>query len=290
MFATLDQARALDALARAGTYAAAAKLLSKQHSAVVYAVQQLESQTELQLLDRSGYRTKLTPAGARVLEQCRRLLDVERDLAATCHAIKTGWEPRLRIVMDGLFPASAVLREVAKIAAPKTPTQVEVFAEFLSGVESAFLSSDADLMISVVAPEATHLRSLALPPIPSYLVARRDHPLARARKVTSEMLEGHTLLTVRGSDPRLQLSTAGLQFAATIHLNDFHTKKDAILAGMGFGWLPAYLIDRELERGTLRRIAWPRGNTHTFRAHAYHRADRALGRAAQAVVQGLAGR
>ena len=61
MFATLDQARALDALARAGTYAAAAKLLSKQHSAVVYAVQQLESQTELQLLDRSGYRTKLTP-------------------------------------------------------------------------------------------------------------------------------------------------------------------------------------------------------------------------------------
>lgn len=215
------------------------------------------------------------------------MLAAERDLEAVCHAIRTGWEPRLRIVFDGLFPASSVLRHVARIAAPRTPTRVEVFAEFLSGVEDTFERTDADLMVSVLPPGQTRLQATALPPITAYLVAHRDHPLAGAKRVTAASLAAHPLLTVRGSDPRLLLATAGLEQSSTIHLNDFHTKKEAILAGMGFGWLPEYLIERELHLGVLVKVAWSRGNTHLFRPHVFHRADRKLGRAAETVVAGL---
>jgi len=79
MNVTLEQARALDALARHGTFAAAAKALHKGHTAVLYALRTLEEQTELALLDRRGYRTRLTAAGERVLEHCRKLLAAERD-------------------------------------------------------------------------------------------------------------------------------------------------------------------------------------------------------------------
>ncbi len=82
MNVTLDQARALDALARHGTFAAAAEMLHKGHTAVLYALRTLEEQTELVLLDRRGYRTRLTPAGERVLEHCRKLLAAERELEA----------------------------------------------------------------------------------------------------------------------------------------------------------------------------------------------------------------
>lgn len=287
MHLTLDQARALDALARLGTFAAAAKVLGKQHPAVVYSVKQLEAQTGLALLDRSGYRTRLTRAGERVLEDCRRLIAVERELEATCHAIRTGWEPQLRIVFDGLFPASEILRHVAPIAAPRTPTRVEVFAEFLSGVEAAFARHDADLMVSVLPPQQLQLVAMPLAPLPAHLVVARGHPLAKAKRVTAEALAAQPLLTVRGSDPRLQLSTARLEPHSTIHLNDFHTKKDALLAGMGYGWMPEYLVDKELARGRLVRVAWSGANTHLFRPHVYHRADRSLGRAASAVVEGL---
>src|SRR5688572_10306098 len=67
---TIDQARALDALDRHGTLVRAAAALHKGHPAVLYALRQLELQAGLDLLDRRGYRLRLTPAGRRVLAGC----------------------------------------------------------------------------------------------------------------------------------------------------------------------------------------------------------------------------
>ena len=121
MEVTLDQARALDALARHGTFAKAAAALRKQHTGVLYALRALEESTGLTLLDRTGYRTKLTPAGELVLAQCRRLLDAERDLATLCEVMRTGWEPRLGIVFDGVVPAEGLLRVVGTSRGGVTP-------------------------------------------------------------------------------------------------------------------------------------------------------------------------
>ncbi len=139
MVVTLDQARALDALARCGTFAKAAAALRKQHTAVLYALRTLEEQTGLALLDRTGYRTKLSPAGELVLAQCRRMLDAERDLATLCEVMRTGWEPRLSIVFDGVVAAEALLRVVGELARERVPTKLTVTAEFLGGVEEAFV-------------------------------------------------------------------------------------------------------------------------------------------------------
>ncbi len=284
---TLDQARALDALARYRTLAKAAGALGKQHSALVYALRNLETQTGLTLLDRSGYRTRLTAAGERVLEECRRLLGVARDLELVCRTIQTGWEPSLRVVFDGIFPVRAMLAQLKALTAAKAPTRVDVFAEFLRGVEKAFFAREADLMISVLPPRDGHLTGTPLPELGAYLVAHRTHPLTRKRKATLDDLREHTLLTVRGSDPRLLLSTAPLEPGATIQLNDFHSKREAILDGMGFGWLPDYLASADLEKGTLRRIPFELGDRHVFAPQVYSLRGRTLGRAAAAVVAGL---
>ncbi len=284
---TLDQARALDALARYRTLARAASALGKQHSALVYALRNLETQTGLTLLDRSGYRTRLTAAGDRVLEECRRLLGVARDLELVCRTIQTGWEPTLRVVFDGIFPVRAMLAQLKALTAAKAPTRVDVFAEFLSGVEKAFFAREADLMISVLPPRDGHLTGTPLPELGAYLVAHRTHPLTRKRKASLDDLREHTLLTVRGSDPRLLLPTAPLEPGATIQLNDFYSKREAILDGMGFGWLPDYLASADLKKGTLRRIPFELGDRHVFAPQVYALRGRALGRAAAAVVAGL---
>jgi DNA-binding transcriptional LysR family regulator len=287
MNVTLDQARALDALARYHTLAKAAAALGKQHSALVYALKNLETQTGLVLLDRSGYRTRLTPAGERVLEECRRLLAVSRDLELVCRTIQTGWEPTLRVVFDGIFPARAMLAQLKALGAAKAPTRVDVFAEFLSGVEKAFFAREADLMISVLPPRDGNLAGTALPVLDAHLVAHRTHPLTRTKRATLADLRAHTLLTVRGSDPRLLLPTAPLEPSATVQLNDFHSKREAILDGMGFGWLPDYLVREDLKKGTLRRVPFELGDRHVFAPQVYALRGRALGRAATAVVAGL---
>jgi DNA-binding transcriptional LysR family regulator len=279
MNVTLEQARALDALARHGTLAKAAISLDKRHSALVYSLKQLELQTDLVLFDRTGYRIRFTSAGERVLGECRKLLDAADNLERTCRTIKTGWEPRVRIVFDGIHPVGAILSAIKAMS--DVPTRIEVWADFLDGVERAFREREADLMISVLPPDAP-LERVRLRPLVAHLVAHRDHPLARKRRVTEEELRAYPLLTVRGSDPRLALSTSRLEGLASMHLNDFHTKREAILAGIGYGWLPAYL-----DSPRLARVRFTRGHRHVFEPHVYWRTEHTLGRAARLVIDSL---
>lgn len=288
---TLQQARCLDALAREGTFQGAGVALRRGHTAILQAVRALEVETDLLLVDRRSYRTKLTEAGERILVECRKLLAAERELAAACHEIKSGWEPRLEIVFDGVYPAAPILAVVAELVRRDVPTRIVVRAEFLDGVEAAFRRDDAALMLAVLPPVDASLRALRLPALGASLVAHRAHPLAKGRAAHSrEALARHVLLTVRGSDPRLVLSTSGLGARSTVHLNDFASKKAAILAGVGYGWLPDYLTERELRAGVLRRIRWEASSVHAFEPRLYHRSDHALGRAARRVVEVLAGK
>lgn len=272
MHVTLEQARTLDAFAKAGTLQAAAKALHKAHSAVLYALKQLEAQTGLTLFDRSGYRTKLTAAGEEVLRHCRALLDAEASLVAACEELASGWEPVLRVVFDAIVPLSPVLEVVRALKDAKAPTRVQLSVDSLSGVEARFEAEKAQVMISVLPPRLEGLTVVPLPKLKARLVAHQAHPLARLKRgLTREELAQHVLLTVRGSDPRLQLSTAQLDEQSTVHLSDFHAKKAAILAGLGFGWLPDWLIEAELARGELKPLALPQGSVHAFEPRLLHR-------------------
>ena len=270
MQVSLDQARALDALDRHGTFQRAATALRIGHTSVLYAIRTLEDGLRIAVLDRSGYRTRLTPRGRRVLEGCRGLLAAEAELATTILELREGWEPTIAVVFDGIVAIEPLLHAVGRLVAEKVPTRIDVRAEFLGGVEDAFESMTADLMISVLPPRTVGLTAVELPLLRASLVARADHPLARG-KHTERDLKSHLLLTVRGSDPRLDLSTAGIEARSTVLLNDFAAKRAAILAGIGYGWLPDGMIARELARGRLERIRWTRPSTHAFHPRLYHR-------------------
>jgi DNA-binding transcriptional LysR family regulator len=283
MNVTLEQARTLDAFARAGTLQAAARSLHKAHSAVLYALKQLELQTDLALFDRSGYRTRLTPAGEEVLRHCRRLLEAEQGLYAACGELASGWEPVLRVVFDAIVPLAPVLEVVRALKDAKAPTRVQLSVDSLGGVEERFEAQRAQVMIAVLPPRLEGLTLVPLPKLKARLVAHRAHPLTRVKRaLTTEDLAQHVLLTVRGSDPRLQLATAQLDEQSTVHLSDFHAKKAAIAAGIGFGWLPDWLIEKELARGELKPLELTGGSVHTFEPRLLHRG--ALGPAGRRLV------
>jgi len=282
---TIEQARALDALERTGTFARAAQALRRGHTSVLYLIKTLEDELGFAVLDRSAYRTRITAKGLRVLEGCRELLAAEAALATTVTELRAGWEPTVSVVFDGIVPIDPLLRAVGRLVKEKIPTKFEVRAEFLSGVEDAFAQTRADLMIAVLPPRTRDLATVTLSPLQASLVARADHPLAKGRH-DEQALRRELLLTVRGSDPRLDLSTAGLEAHSTVLLNDFGSKRAAILAGIGYGWLPDVLIESELERRRLRRIRWTRPSIHQFHPRLYHRGQ--PGPAARRLIAALA--
>ena len=67
----LDVLVILDALEKEGSFAAASAKLYKTPSALSYTIHKLESDLNIQLLDRSGPRARFTPTGQMLLEKGR---------------------------------------------------------------------------------------------------------------------------------------------------------------------------------------------------------------------------
>ncbi|MBS0396205.1 MAG: LysR family transcriptional regulator, partial [Proteobacteria bacterium] len=275
----LDALVALDAVVRHGGVAQAAAHLHKVPSAVSYQLRKLEDQLGLALLDRAGYRVRLTPAGEAVLAEGRRLIAHAEQVASVAQQFGAGWEPRLTMIVDGILPLEPTLRALRTLADERVPTRIQVKVEFLGGVQFRFERDAADLMLVKDFAPDPHLRAEALPEIECVLCAAPDHPLAARRRVDLAELHDHVELSVQDSsdqgDDRHMFGGERV-----FYLSDFVAKKRALVLGLGFGWMPLYLVARELGRGTLREIRYVGGSRYRFTPLLVDRLNRGLGRTA----------
>lgn len=268
---------ALDAVIRHGGVAQAARHLNRVQSAVSYQLGKLERQLGLRLLDRTGYRVRLTPAGEAVLAEGRRLLAQADHLVSLAQLYSTGWEPRLTIIVDGILPIEPVLIALRKLADEGVPTRVQLKVEFLHGVQFRFEQDAADLMLVKDYDPKPQLRADALPDVECILCASAGHPLTHPRRVgLAELLE-YVELSVQDSsgqgDDRHMFGGERVFF-----MSDFAAKRQALLMGSGFGWMPRYLIAEDLQEGTLKEVHYADGSRYQFTPMLVHRLDRPRGK------------
>lgn len=289
---TLEQAKVFDCVARLGTLQRAAIELNKGHSAVVYSLKSLEEQTAIVLFDRTGYRNKLTVEGEIVLKYCRELLRTRRELEDVCASMKDGWEPSLKIIYDGIVNFDFLGDALFRLGEMRASTEVRVLSAYLSEVETLFSAERADMMVTILPLQRLQIPSLKLKPIQMRLVAHREHPLGRqnlakkgkARLPHSE-LNRHTFVKIRTDAGALGLGTEQMRFDSYFYVNDFMTKRTAILKRLGFGWLPDYLSDIELKSGELQLLKTDIANTHLVHPHLYYRPEETIGKAARELLK-----
>ena len=256
----LDHAKAFVALAEHGTFAAAGAALGKPHTSIVYAVRRLEDETKLKLLDRTGHRSTLTPAGDRVIAGCIKLVAAHDELGQLCSELLGGTEPRLRIVVDASLPIEKLVRIVASLSARPSAPPMELETAVLADVEERFTALDADVCLMVLPPQKAGRPTIDLKPLMLRLLAHRDHPLGRARsRVSADELAKHVLLTVRGSDVRLGLPTTPIDAPGMVRFADFRAKRAALEAGLGYGWLP---VDKLTKSSGLVEVKWDGPSRH----------------------------
>ena len=109
----LDVLVILDALEKEGSFAAASAKLFKTPSALSYTIHRLESDLNIQLLDRSGHRARFTPSGQMLLEKGREVLHIARELEIRAVKLQQGWEHTLRLAVDCTFPNRCILSTTA---------------------------------------------------------------------------------------------------------------------------------------------------------------------------------
>jgi DNA-binding transcriptional LysR family regulator len=286
----LDALQALDAVIRHGGYAQAAIQLNKVSSALSYQIRKLEDQLRLPLLDRSGYRVRLTPEGEAVLAEGRRLLQQAGRIEALAEQLVNGWEARLLVVVDGILPLADTLQALKRLADEGAPTRVQLKIEFLGGVQYRFDKERADLMLAKDYVPDPACRARALAPLECVLCVAPGHPLAGLdRAATLADLQAQVELTVQDSSERGgERNLFGGE--RVFHLSGFVAKRQALLMGMGFGWLPRYLADAHLADGSLCELACEGGSRYRFTPWLVERLDRPPGRAGRRLLDLLSGR
>src|SRR5690606_4163532 len=101
---SIDQWRVLAAVVDQGGFAAAARHLNRSQSAISYAMAQLQQALGVRLLQITGRKAGLTPAGEELLRRSRSIVDQLARLEALAQAIEAGWESELSLVVDASFP------------------------------------------------------------------------------------------------------------------------------------------------------------------------------------------
>lgn len=290
---TIEQAKAFDAVVRAGTLQRAAQSLNKGHSAVMYLIKSLETQVGFDLFDRSNYRNQVTQEGKIILRFCQKLIETQEDLKAACQKMHTGWEPSFQLIYDAVIDFQEITQALSHIQDEQTPTEVRVLPAYLDEVEEQFKKLRADIMVTIVPIQCDNTVAIHLKPINMYLVAHKNHGLHQKlttlhkkrggkRTLCCEDLQAHTYIQLKEVSPRLGLSTEDVKFNSAFYVNDFGTKKQALMNGLGFGWLPEYSIIKELKAGELKILNMEAGlkNKHILRPRLYHRQEEVLGKAA----------
>ncbi|MCD8551026.1 MAG: LysR family transcriptional regulator [Shewanella xiamenensis] len=276
----IDAFNVLQVLVEEGSFAKAAERLHKAQSAVSYQVKKLEEHLGVQLFSRDQYRAELTSEGRVILAEGQRLLQHLANIEHLASRFSEGWEPKLELVIDGALPMEPIMTALKRMAEHQIPTKIQLNMEFLGGVQHRFERDNADLMLVKDYRTGPYYHPQPLPAITSVLVTSASHPLAQLNKISLSELQQHVELTIEDSSPNKTYRDE-LQFGGdkVFYLSGFIMKKNALLKGLGFGWLPDFLVQEELLSGELVEIDFVGGSRYTFIPQLVSTLERPLGRA-----------
>lgn len=251
---SLDALRALDAIDRKGSFAAAAEALYKVPSALSYTIAKLEADLDVALFDRSKQKAQLTPAGQLLLDQGRALLHAANQLQNAVKQLDTGWETQLVIAKDSIVPNTPVLNVITQFLQLGKITQVRMTEEVMAGGWEALQTGRADIAVGLSGDFAKgQFTVLPMGEVEFVFAVAPHHQLAALdRIVTQEDVQLHTAVIVADSAIDAPKRSSGLfDTRQRVIVDNMQAKIAAQKQGLGIGFLPRHLISNELARGEL---------------------------------------
>ena len=244
----------LQSIARAGSFAAAARAIGLVPSALTYRVRQIEQALDVLLFDRSTRQARLTPAGAELLTEGGHVLEAIDAMANRVKRVATGWEPQLTIAVDSIMSRTTLMELCESFFALGPPTRLRVREETLSGTLFALTSGQADLAIGV--PDNTHssdIHTRLLGDVRFVYAVAPHHPLASAQEpLTDSLLRQHRAIAAADSIQQGHGLTIGLFGGQEVFtVATMQAKIDAQLRGMGGGFLPECMASAYIATGRL---------------------------------------
>jgi LysR family transcriptional regulator, low CO2-responsive transcriptional regulator len=247
---TLRQMRVFAAVARYRSFTRAARELHLTQPAVSQQVKLLEVSIGLPLFEQIGRQIHLTAAGDELLRYTNQVNDLLREASESLAA--------MRGLKRGVLKLGTV--STAKYFTPSllsafAPSHPEVTIKFLVGnreevirqlaaneIDQVIMGRPPRELVTVAEPFAKH---------PFVIIAAPDHPLAGKRRIPLQRLASENfIIREEGSGTRASMEEvfrdAGVTFRASMEVDSNETIKQAVMAGMGIGFISTHTVGLEL--------------------------------------------
>ena len=253
--ATLRQLKIFEAVARQLSFSRAADELHLTQPAVSMQVKELATLAGVPLFEQLGKKVYLTAAGGELLEHARAIIGQFRDAEEAMARMQgvSGGRLNVAVISAGDYFFARLLAEFAR---RHEGVRLNVGVHNRDELLRQMAQNLTDLAIMVRPPEVGDTVAEPFAPHPYVVVAAPGHPLARRRRIpVAELLREPFVVRERGSDTWRAMEQAfGRRLArlgVAMEIASTEAIKQAVIGGMGVGFLSAHTISLERRLGSL---------------------------------------
>ena len=269
---SLDALQVLDAIARKGSFAAAAESLYRVPSAITYTVRQLEQALGVSLFSRNGRRAELTAAGEELLREGRHLLQAAGELEARVKRVATGVETELAIAFSDLFRVEPLYPILEAFYRESFGTRIRLLREVYGGSWDALTTGRADISLGAPgdAPPGGGYVAKVMGTLEFAFAVAPSHPLATLpQPLQNQDIMQYRSISAADTSRNLPPRTSGILTGQDVlTVPDMACKLQAQIGGLGVGYLPKSLAERHAALGELviLQVAEPKPEAQSFLA------------------------
>ncbi len=230
-----------------GGYAKAAKALNKSHSSLHHAVQKLQDQLGIQLIEVTGKQVALTDLGEVMHRRARLLVEEAETLEKLAPLLQQGWEPEITLAIDTIYPKQFLSKILGKFTQENPISRLQIKEVVLQGAADTIAEKKADLVISPLVP-----RGIIGVPLMTQLLkpyAHASHPLHElAGEFTSRQMEEFLQIVIRDNSRNQDRKTGGwLKSEQRWTVDSLSQARDIMKSGNGFCWAPPEMMAEDTD-------------------------------------------
>jgi DNA-binding transcriptional LysR family regulator len=253
--ATLRQLKVFETVARHLSFSRAAEELHLTQPAVSTQIKTLESHVGLELFEQLGKKVYLTQGGAELLYYSRAIIKQFQDAEAALahHKGIAGGKLNIAVISAGDYFLPHLLVAFLR---QHPGVQLNLTVHNREELLGQLANNLTDLAIMVRPPHNLDTLNESFAPHPYVIVAPPTHPLAGNKRIPMETLVREPFVVrEKGSDTWFSMEAGFGEYIRELNIameiKSTETIKQAIIAGMGIGFLSAHTIGQELRTGSL---------------------------------------
>ncbi|MBS0879298.1 LysR family transcriptional regulator [Pantoea sp. JGM49] len=250
----------VDAVARNGSFSAAAQELHRVPSAVSYTVRQLETWLAVPLFERQHREVVLTPAGEHFVREGRFVIKKMLATRRQCQQLANGWRGQLSIAVDCIVKPQRTRQLVKDFYRHFPDMELIISYEVFNGVWDALADGRVDVAIGATQaiPVGGRFAFQDMGALNWRCVVSPDHPLAASTDLNEEVLRAWPSLVLEDTSRALpRRMTWTLDNQRRLVVPEWETGMDCLQAGLCVGMVPGHLARPLLDKGALVELSLP---------------------------------